>query len=142
MAVGEREGLAVAISSQRSEVIVSQVIGCSADEGGVVMGGWKMERRSFDEATSLPIELLSSRKRSESLHGHKCFTLRPDLTPFGSEDDLPARNRLGYFQKTRFDGSKSRDKVESAAQRFGDTCHVLKLLEPFHFERSSTDNLT
>ena len=49
MAVGGREGFAVDVSSQRPEVIVSQVIGCSADEGGMVMGGWKMEARRKDE---------------------------------------------------------------------------------------------
>lgn len=47
MAVGEREGFAVDISSQGPEVIVSQVIGCSADEGGVVMGGWKMRGKGI-----------------------------------------------------------------------------------------------
>jgi len=57
MAPDEREGFAVAISSQRPEAVVSQGIGCSADEEGVVMDGWKMEESSFDEAASLPMEL-------------------------------------------------------------------------------------
>ncbi len=106
------------------------------------MGRWKMEGKSFDEAASLPTELLSTRKRSELLHGQKCFTFRPDRTFFWSEDGLPAMNRLGYFQNTRFDGSKSRDKVESTAQEFGGIGHVHSILEPFLFESSSTDNLT
>ena len=66
---------------------MSQGIGCSADEEGVVMDGWKMEESSFDEAASLPMELLSSRKRSELRHGHKCFTLRLNLTFLASEGD-------------------------------------------------------
>jgi hypothetical protein len=68
-------------------VIVSQGIGCSADEEGVVIDRLKMEGRSFDEAASLPMELLSTRKRSVLLHGHKCFTLRLNLTFLESEDD-------------------------------------------------------
>jgi hypothetical protein len=51
MDVGEREEFAVDIHSQRSDVIVSQVNGCSADEGGVVTGGWKTGG-SFDEAAN------------------------------------------------------------------------------------------
>jgi hypothetical protein len=87
MAPDEREGYAVDISSQRSEAVVSQGIGCSADEEGVVMDGWKMEERSFDEVASMSVELLSTRKRSELLHGHKCFTLRLNLTFLEPEGD-------------------------------------------------------
>jgi hypothetical protein len=87
MAPDEREGFAVDISSQRSEAVVSQGIECSADEERVVMDGWKMEERSFDEAASILMELLSTRKRSELLHGHKCFTLRLHLTFLKSEGD-------------------------------------------------------
>jgi hypothetical protein len=78
------------------------------------MDGWKMEERSFDEVASMPVELLS-RKRSELLHGHKCFTFRLNLTFLGPDGDC-SENRSDYFQNTIFDGSMSRKEGEKAVQ--------------------------